>query len=63
MFANISSNYVKNLVLSTSHKNFTAMGRFNNRSADRIQRQLFPANQSFLEMEAMAFNFLKIKKY
>ena len=44
MFANISSNYVKTLVLSTSHKNFTAMGRFNNRSADTIQRQLSPAN-------------------
>ena len=52
-------NYVKILILSISLKNFTAMGRFSNASADTIERRLPEANSSFQEMLKIALEFFK----
>ena len=51
--------YVKILILSISLKNFTAMGRFGNVSADTIERRLPEANLSFQEMLKTALGFFE----
>jgi hypothetical protein len=59
MLKNIVLSYVKILILSISLKNFTAMGRFNNVSADTIARKLPESNSSFQEMLKIALEFFK----
>jgi len=59
MLKNTISNYVKILILSISLKNFTAMGRFSNVSADTVARKLPEANSSFQEMLHIALEFFK----
>ena len=59
MLKNIVLIYVKILILSISLKNFSAMGRFSNVSADTIERKLPEANASFQEMLNIALDFFK----
>ena len=57
MLKNISSNYVKTLILSNLPKNFTEVGKFNCISADTMHRRLNSINYSHQEMLKLAQAF------